>query len=180
MSLSTLKREDFLYQPCYCEENIWHLCQNEQFKNSYVIFVASKGALFPMLNQRAASYSAMPIFWDYHVILLVPGDKNQILDFDTSLPFCIGFDTYLSQSFIDNDLLTMEETPFFRVLPSAEFIRLFSSDRSHMKTATGWRAKPPNWPPIGNIESNLSKFIDMTNSSIGEIHSYDALLKRFY
>lgn len=179
MSLNILKREDFLYQSCYCEENIWHLCQNEQLNNSYVIFVASKGGFFPMLNQQAGNHLTIPIFWDYHVILLVLGEKNQIVDFDTTLPFCVDIDTYFSRSFIDNNLLAIEETPFFRALPSAEFIRLFSSDRSHMKTATGWSAAPPNWPLIGNMDSNLFEFIDMTNNNIGEVYNYDELLERF-
>jgi hypothetical protein len=106
MSLSKLKREDFLYQPYYCEENIWHLCQLEQFKNSHVIFIASKGDSFPMLNQRVMQNNLTPVLWDYHVILLAQAETNQILDFDTSLSFNNDVGTYFSNSFIDNDLLS--------------------------------------------------------------------------
>ena len=90
MTLSVLKRKDFLYQPYYCEENIWHLCQNASFKESEVIFIASKGNAFPMMNQRVMTNPSIPVLWDYHVILLVKSEMNnsghnQIVDFDTTL-----------------------------------------------------------------------------------------------
>ncbi|WP_019615368.1 hypothetical protein [Psychromonas ossibalaenae] len=179
MSLAVLKREDFLYQPCYCEENIWHLCQHKQFKNSCIIFIASKGGSFPMLNQRAMDNPSMPVYWDYHVILLVLSEKNTVLDFDTSLPFSIDVDTYFSRSFLDNKLLSIKEMPLFRVVPASEFITVFSSDRSHMKTDSGWYAPPPDWPLIRENETNLSDFIDMTNNEIGEVLTYDDVLERF-
>ena len=81
MSSDELKRTDFLYQPYYCEENIWHLCRNEPLKNSHVIFIASRGDSFPMLNQRVMKDPLIPILWDYHVILLVHSETDQILDF---------------------------------------------------------------------------------------------------
>ncbi len=179
MSSSVLKRDDFLYQPYYCEENIWHLCQHEQFKDSFIIFVASTGDSFPMLNQRVMSDPSIPILWDYHVVLLLLSESSQILDFDTILPFGVPVDTYFRHSFLDNRLLTAAETPLFRVVPASEFVGSFSSDRSHMKVGEGWIAPPPDWPRIGRLESNLHRFIDMTNSDIGEVLGYDAVLKRF-
>jgi len=179
MSSSVLKREDFLYQPYYCEENIWHLCQHAQFKDGYIIFVASTGDSFPMLNQRVMSDPSIPILWDYHVILLLRSETNQILDFDTILPFGVAVDSYFRHSFLDNRLLTAAETPLFRVVPASEFVVSFSSDRRHMKVGEGWRAPPPDWPLIGQSISNLSSFIDMTNNDVGEVLGYDALLQRF-
>ncbi|MDA3870471.1 MAG: hypothetical protein PF589_11165 [Gammaproteobacteria bacterium] len=177
MSLNVLKREDFLYRPCYCEENIWQLCQHEQFKNSQVIFIASKGEVFPMLNQRAMVYLLKPVFWDYHVILLAKDERNQILDFDTCLSFSTDVAEYFRNSFMDNALLSADEQPWFRVVPADEYTALFCSDRSHMKTASGWQAPPPSWPPIGNGAHNLSSFTDMNNSTIGEVLSFDAMLR---
>ena len=55
MQLYRLKREDFAYQTAYCEENIWHLCQQNHFQNSYVIFIFSKGGAFPMLKQHVCT-----------------------------------------------------------------------------------------------------------------------------
>lgn len=179
MALSELIREDFLYQPYYCEENIWQLCQHELFKDSYVVFIASKGDAFPMLNQRAMISPVTPVYWDYHVVLLVPGETNQLLDFDTRLAFNNEAGEYFRNSFIDNELLNADEKPWFRVVPASEFIQLFSSDRRHMKTEFGWLAPPPAWPLIGNATHNLSSFTDMTNGAIGEVLAYDAVLARF-
>lgn len=179
MSLKELKREDFLYQSYYCEENIWQLCQDEQFKSGHVIFIASKGEVFPMLNQRETAHPLKPVFWDYHVVLLVPDEKNQILDFDTTLTFSSEVETYFSHSFIDNNLLAAGERPWFRVLSIGEYKAKFSSDRSHMKTASGWQAPPPPWPLIGNGAHNLPSFTDMNNSTMGEVLSFDAMLARF-
>jgi len=184
MTLSALKRNDFLYQPYYCEENIWHLCQNPPLRESEVIFVSSKGDAFPMLNQRVTSNPQIPILWDYHVILLVKSDNNdaehnQIVDFDTTLPFVTDISTYFSQSFLDTKLLRPDEIPFFRIVPANLYSELFSSDRSHMRAGEDWFAPPPPWPLIGNMPSNFYNFIDMTNNTLGEVLSYDAVLSRF-
>ena len=184
MTSISLKRRDFLYQPYYCEENIWHLCQNALFKESEVIFIASKGDAFPMLNQRVTTDPHIPILWDYHVILLVKSEinnsaDNQIADFDTTLTFVTDIRTYFSQSFLDNTLLRPDEVPFFRVVTASEYSELFSSDRIHMRSGEDWLASPPPWPMIGNMPSNFYDFIDMTNNTIGEVLSYDAVLTRF-
>ena len=179
MSLSALKREDFLYQAYYCEENIWHLCRSEPFKNSSVVFIASTGDAFPMLKQRAMPDSSRPVYWDYHVVLLVNADTSLIIDFDTTLPFVSEINAYFTQSFIDTTKLADNQKPLFRVVPACDFVDLFSSDRSHMKTADGWLAPPPNWPLIENGVSNLSIFIDMKNTGIGEVLDYETMLARF-
>ena len=37
----------------------------------------------------------------------------------------------------------------FRVIPGAEFLKTFASDRSHMLTQDGrWMSPPPVYPPI--------------------------------
>ncbi len=132
-----------------------------------------------MLNQRVMSDPSIPILWDYHVILLLRSETNQILDFDTILPFGVPVDTYFMHSFLDNRLLAAAETPLFRVIPASEFVVSFSSDRGHMKVGEDWIAPPPDWPLIGQSVSNLSSFIDMKNNDIGEVLGYDALLQRF-
>lgn len=180
MSLADVKKEDFLYQPYYCEENIWHVCQHEQFEHSYVIFIASTGSSFPMLNQSVMDNPSVPILWDYHVVLLVHDEVNQILDFDTVLPFCSDIDTYFSHSFLDNRLLIEQEQPLFRIVPVSDYISQFSSDRSHMKSGVGWLAPPPPWPTIGEATSNLSDFIDMRNRTIGDVLTIDEVLGRFH
>lgn len=179
MAVNELRREDFLYQPYYCEENIWQLCQHQPFKNSYVIFIASKGDAFPMLHQRFMAHRQKPVYWDYHVVLLVLAEKNLILDFDTTLAFSSDVGHYFSQSFVDNKSLAEHERPWFRVVPAHEYVSRFSSDRSHMKTTSGWLAPPPAWPLIGGGPHNLSSFTDMANGEIDEVLAYDAVLARF-
>ena len=179
MQLHHFKREDFTYQAAYCEENIWHLCQQNQFQNSYVVFIFSKGDAFPMLSQRASGHPTLPIFWDYHVVLLVTSENNQILDFDTTLAFNTDIDFYFKESFINQSILSDKETPLFRLVPADEFASSFSSDRSHMKTPSGWLSPPPNWPIIGNKGTNLERFIQAKNNQFGELLTYDALLSRF-
>ena len=132
-----------------------------------------------MLYQRVMSDPSIPILWDYHVILLLRAETNQILDFDTILPFGVTVDTYFKHSFLDNRLLTITETPLFRVVPASEFVVSFSSDRRHMKVGEDWIAPPPDWPCIGRSDFNLYRYIDMTNSDIGDVLGYDALLQRF-
>ncbi len=178
MPRSILKREDFFYQPYYCEENIWQLCQHEQFKESLVIFIASKGGVFPMLHQRSTAYPQKPVFWDYHVVLMARDEKDQILDFDTTLAFSSDVDTYFCHSFVDNNLLAVSERPWFRVVPAGEYTAMFSSDRSHMKAASGWQAPPPVWPLIGNGTHNLSSFTDMNDNTMGEVLSFSAMCRK--
>jgi hypothetical protein len=173
------KREDYRYQAAYCEENIWHLCQQEPFKNSFVVFIVSRGDSFPMLNQRASQHPLFPIFWDYHVVLLVMSEANKILDFDTQLPFYTDVERYFEQSFIAENLLLEHEMPMFRLVRSEEFVRLFASDRSHMKSPSGWLAPTPNWPLIGRSGSNLSSFIEASDNEVGELLTYNAILARF-
>lgn len=173
------KRENFIYQAAYCEENIWHLCQQNLLQNSYVIFIFGKGDAFPMLNQRASGHPDVPIFWDYHVVLLVLGENNQIIDFDTMLAFNTDIDTYFSASFINESLLLNEDTPLFRLVSSDEFVRTFYSDRSHMKTENGWLSPPPSWSTIGDIGTNLAKFLQTNHNQFGELLTYDAMLSRF-
>jgi hypothetical protein len=181
IQLHHFKREDFAYQAAYCEENVWHLCQQNHLRNSYVVFIFSKGDAFPMLNQRASEHPTLPIFWDYHVVLLVKNKNknNQILDFDTTLAFNTDFVSYFSESFVNESLLLDKEAPLFRLVPSNEFATSFSSDRSHMKISTGWISPPPSWQIIGSLESNLAEFIQTKDNQLGELLTYDAMLSRF-
>lgn len=144
-----------------------------------MVFIFSKGEAFPMLNQSLCEHPALPIFWDYHVVLLVINKNNQIFDFDTTLAFNTDIDFYFKESFINQSILSDKETPMFRLVPADEFTSSFSSDRSHMKTLSGWLSPPPNWPIIGNKGTNLESFIQANDNQFGELLTYDALLSRF-
>jgi len=192
MPFGQLIRENHNYHPAFCEENIWHLCQQPSLLNSYVVFIVSKGEAFPMLHQQASEHPLTPIFWDYHVVLLhlskeQPKEQseknktkqNKIIDFDTSLGFCTDIATYFKESFVEERFLTDEEVPLFRLVPAKEFVASFCSDRSHMQSPLGWLAPPPTWPLIGNSKNNLSDFIEASENGVGELLSYDAVLERF-
>lgn len=138
-----------------------------------MVFIASRGDYFPMLHQQGGASPNHLVLWDYHVILCLNG---QILDFNSTLHFCSPLPTYFEHSFIDESLLDPLEIPLFRVLPADEYVRTFRSDRSHMKTETGWQAPPPDWPLICESGSNLQRFTNMTDLEFGEVLSADEVL----
>ncbi len=172
-------RKKYLYQPYYCEENIWQLCQNKDFEDGFVVFISNESLCFPMLEQKAALTPSTPVFWDYHVVLLCESEGYQVFDFDTTLPFKTDLETYLKASFLSENVMSPEQKPLFRVVPAQEFIDVFVSDRSHMKTPQGWSAPPPNWDAIGCGASNLAHFIDMSATDYGEVLEQKALMERF-
>lgn len=165
------EREHYRYQPSYCEENIWHLCQQPEFQHSDVIVMASKGRFFPIRCQRKANTPTEPLLWDYHVVLLwhVAPDARYILDFDTTLAFCTPIADYFRQAFLDESLLKPRFVPLFRVMPSKEYAEKLLSDRRHMRDEYGWLVEPPPWPPTSITESNLHKFTDMSDADYGRI-----------
>lgn len=174
------RREDYPYQSRYCEENIWHLCQQPEFQDSDVVVMASRGDFFPILRQRAAETPDAAVLWDYHVVLLwrAGGGARFILDFDTTLPFCTPAIRYFQQSFIDDALLDPAFAPLFRVMPAREYAAGLLSDRRHMRTADGgWLAEPPSWPPISTSKSNLRQFSNMAERKFGRILTSAQLLQ---
>ena len=154
------------YQPYFCEENIWQLCQHPQYLGGEVIFISSFGEHFPMLCQAGSDHPSYPIFWDYHVVLLKDG---YIHDFNSTLPFTTSVAEYFERSFIDESLLTPLQRPMFRVLSAEDYVTFFQSDRRHMKTADNWDAPPPDWPMISETSSNLHRFIDMRDLEFGRV-----------
>lgn len=169
----------YLYHPYYCEENIWHLCQRPEFSHSKVLVIASKDSAFPMLQQRTAAAPYVPLFWDYHVIMLWHDQDQQshILDFDTTLGFCTPVKPYFQQSFMDEKHLPPAFIPLFRVIPAKTYATCLQSDRRHMKTGQNWLAPPPAWPAISATTSNLHKFTDMTDHDYGQIMTAAELLQ---
>jgi protein N-terminal glutamine amidohydrolase len=171
----------FLYSAYYCEENIWHLCQHAQFAlyDKRVVFISNAQQNCPFWFQRAARIPNEPVYWDYHVILLYFNESWKVWDLDTLLPLPMPFDEYLEQTFHHRRQSTDEplDLPLFKVVPAAQFVREFTSDRSHMKDEHGrWLQAPPPWPPIlAGSANNLHRFIDMTDTAFGTIMKLDEL-----
>jgi hypothetical protein len=166
-------------QPFYCEENIWHLCQEPLFasKTCHVVFISNLERAVPMWNQRAGR--GKPIVWDYHVILLVESPL-EVWDADTALGFPTHLFDYLEGSF--HPYVESPFAPSFRVVRAEQFVDVFASDRSHMQRADGsFRKPPPSWPMIGKpgTASNLTHFIDMEHKFVGDVLSLPDLREKF-
>ena len=167
-----MNREAYLYSPSYCEENIWHLCQEPDFEvyDKKVVFISNDRRSCPLWNQRACVSLDQPVLWDYHVILLFRNENWQVYDLDTLLATPTPLGEYIQNTFT-RDPVAQPFLPVFRVIEADEFVSVFSSDRSHMLTADGtWQAPPPPWPTIvRNNQSNLMELVDMRNPSFGTI-----------
>ena len=173
-------RANFLYQPFYCEENVYHLCVDPRFadRQRQVVFISNRGRTCVMWHQRAARKAGAHLFWDYHVVLLARSPW-EIWDLDTTLGLPVPAADYLAMSF-RNDLLD-PFMPRFRMIDAALFAATFASDRSHMRRPGGaYRWPPPPWPPIGppDAEPNLMRFVDMDQPFVGEILDLRSLSAR--
>lgn len=167
-----MNREAYNYAPFYCEENIWHLCQETDFLpyDRSVVFVSNERKTCALWHQRARGAENEPVLWDYHVIMLYRKSGWKVYDLDTLLPTPTPIVEYLRATF--GEMAVPDEfRPLFRVIDADEFVRVFSSDRSHMLNADGtWQVPPPPWPAIErNDRSNLMELIDMKNESVGQI-----------
>uniref|UniRef100_A0A8D1FF94 Protein N-terminal glutamine amidohydrolase n=1 Tax=Sus scrofa TaxID=9823 RepID=A0A8D1FF94_PIG len=153
-------RDACVYNSCYCEENIWKLCEyiknHDQYplEECYAVFIS---------NERKM---------DYHVVLLhvSSGGQSFIYDLDTVLPFPCPFDTYVEDAFKSDEDIHPQFRRKFRVIRADSYLKNFASDRSHMKDSSGnWREPPPSYPCIetGGISpnSNSSRFKRIKGSS---------------
>jgi hypothetical protein len=170
------------YQPFYCEENIYHLCQDPRFaaRAPAALFVSGAAGECVMWRQKQARRPGAAMSWDYHVILLVQGPW-EIWDFDTTLGFPVPAAAYLRWSFRPDVALPAEVAPLFRIVAAPELVATVASDRSHMRTRGGeFHKAPPPWPAIGaeGAASNLRRFIAMEDGIAGEVVSLPTLLSR--
>lgn len=163
------------YWPCYCEENVWHLCDALDSRDAVeaealVIVVSNRAGHVAMYRQAAAHAPEAPVAWDYHVVLAMgrPGEWL-IYDADTTLPQPCSADDYLSASFPDLPETSADYRPLFRWVDAASYRATLATDRRHMRTASGeWLRAAPTWPPIGRGH-NLHRFIDMDDRFVGAV-----------
>lgn len=175
---STLTR----YQPYYCEENIWHLCQSPRPGRGrrWVVFISNTSRRCLLLDQRAGGERG-EVLWDYHVVLLVeptPG-RCVVWDLDSRGGAPQPLTRWLSATFGHVGSTPVVYDPMFRVIAATRFVESFASDRRHMRDEAGWRAPPPPWAPIG-AGFTLWEHVSMAPSSApGEIVDLAALQARF-
>jgi protein N-terminal glutamine amidohydrolase len=172
--VSYMKLETFRYTANFCEENIWHLCQNPDLAayTKTVLIMSNSSRNCPLWHQQSAK-GEEPVRWDYHVVLLASSpDACLIYDFDSSLDLPIPLDTYLERTFQSD---RAEDQPFFKAIDSQDFIHLFNSDRSHMKDGEGnWKFSPPGWPLIQNKEAlPLPELLDFSENSNHNIYALE-------
>ncbi|KAH8611736.1 putative N terminal glutamine amidase [Trypanosoma vivax] len=171
-------REVVPYASYYCEENAYklieilskdHLLLEESV---FAVFISNKLKATPLWMQRLC-VGDDPVLWDYHVIVLVIGavggdsDRSKrralVFDSDTVLPYPCDALEYVEKSLRPWKSLPSDYEPLLRVVPARDYIAYFSSDRSHMSTAT---ALPPSWPPINGYRApnrmQLPLYWDMT------------------
>lgn len=171
------------YTANYCEENIWHLCQEPRFAGwpRKVIFISNASRACPLWQQRTAQAGDQPVIWDYHVILLVHRGHWMVWDADSRLPWPVPLPRYLSSTFPFHRQLPPRMHPWFRVVEAEDYVRIFASDRSHMHREDGsWTSPPPPWPAISTPAAamNLMCFVDMSQTFVGLIVSLDQLPDR--
>lgn len=144
---------DHKYCARYCEENIWHLAQEPAFAGAdcVVAVIANREGACLFWDQRMCTGPDRPVWWDYHVILLVRRAGWLVYDLDNALPLPVDAATYLSRTFRMQDRMPAAIRPRFMLFDSANYVESFASDRSHMRDEAGrWLAPPPDWPPINS------------------------------
>jgi hypothetical protein len=164
---------DLSYVSCYCEENVWKLCEQVKTKHpnelskSYVVFVSNEKRTVPLWRQKAGRGEEKLVVWDYHVFFMHNPSPNRCLvfDLDTTLPFPTYFHKYVTETFRSDYAVAEDHHRFFRVIPADEYLTTFSSDRRHMKRPDGsWIKPPPQYSPIISNVANphlLDDFISM-------------------
>ena len=172
-----------VYTSCFCEENVWKLCERTRKENFnlddfYVIFLSNQHKQFPIWNAKSAESTDAAVIWDYHVIYLwinkLDKNKSLIFDLDSRLSFGSLINEYIVKSFRPDMVLKDEYKHNFRVLSAKEYLDKFYSDRKHMYQNKKWLAKPPKYKCImiknKKKGSNLmSHFVNMNNKQIGKI-----------
>jgi hypothetical protein len=152
-----LANTEFVYQPFYCEENIWHLSGHQILKDvpGWVLMISNAWQSVAMAHMKICEGPRSLIFWDYHVVWLglIEG-AIQVVDLDSKLPFPVDLAIYLSCSF--PALIPAEHLPMFRLIDAEVYREKFSSDRRHMLAPDHtYRSEPPDWPAIFDGKHHL-------------------------
>ena len=104
-----------------------------------------------------------------------------MFDLDSTLGFPVKAESYFRHSFSTDYFVPEEYRPHFRLLTAEEYIRHFSSDRSHMKDERGnWLQTPPVWeaPFQAELGMNLFQFVQMEDDFIGEVLDLQMMRER--
>ena len=160
------------YAPCYCEENIHRLAARRGAADAdapaYVILISNALRAVAICGQRTGRPTDGLQVWDYHVVFLEcrwAADRCEplIFDLDTRAGCPLPALAYLDSTFPRALRPARRFAPRFSVVPAADYLSRFSSDRSHMRSADGgWLSPPPAWLPIHRPElcNTLFRLVD--------------------
>lgn len=170
------------YAAFWCEENVWHLAhraEDEDWLDARAVFISSPNRCVAMFDQRAAPQGE-PIVWDYHVVLWFRAeDQWWTIDLDSRSGPLLALDDWLDASFPVPELIPDELAPTFRIVPAAEFLETFHTDRSHMLDENGtYRADPPSWEPL-HQDSNLWHFVAPQSDAPGIVMDLSGVRETF-
>ena len=175
------------YQPFYCEENIWQLCQDPRLGASERLVGLITGPNGPQRSsrcafwhQRLADSRGEAVLWDFHVVLFVRSAGWQVWDLDSDLGMPVAADAYLSATFGDQMTVATHLQPRIRLVGGEAYVAGLCSDRSHMRDGHGlFLQPPPPWPaPGGGRENNLARYLDPTDPALGVVVTLDGLRAR--
>jgi len=156
------------YQPFFCEENVHQLLARGALPaDAAAVFVSNDDRSVAMWGQRAASDD--PIVWDYHVVALLPG-ADLVVDLDDRQRAAWPRAEWLAHAF--REPLEARFRARFRIVPAAEFLATFSSDRSHMRDLRGEPLQPfPRWPaPFDpQLGHTLPRYVDLADAIAGVV-----------
>ncbi|XP_020591670.1 protein N-terminal glutamine amidohydrolase isoform X2 [Phalaenopsis equestris] len=170
---SSPKLSSFTHTPYYCEENVYFLCKklgliglaDPTALDLFVVFISNDDKKIPLWNQKASKSSDGLVIWDYHVICIQIGNQKNaeegcashlVWDLDSSLPFPLSLDQYISETFRPHLQLKSSYKRILRVIHAPIFLQHFTSNRTHMRNPDGnWIAPPPNYEPIISQVFNL-------------------------
>ena len=174
-------KPDQTYTSCYCEENVWHLCDKidkskllAENQKAFVIFISNKNKAVPLWNQSSSKDQEGLVIWDYHVILIIKSDEDStVFDLDTNLPYPCEFNCYSEGTFKSDENILEQFHRKFRVIHIKDYLSNFASDRRHMKDENGqWLKPPPNYPCIqtSDCTNNITDFISMEmGTGVGQV-----------
>lgn len=174
------QKQDYIYTPYFCEENIWQLCRSFMSQGIDkdqldILFLSNNKKKIILLNQQLGSLSEV-VVWDYHVILKYRPDAytSMIFDFDTRLPFPVDWQNYQLSTFPDPRQLESEYHMMIRKIPSSEYLTQFTSDRQHMAHLP--TSEHPNYECIQAKDSScsicLKDYWEMDKEIEGDSYSY--------
>jgi len=151
---------DLPYQPFWCEENAWQVCQDPRVPGRRHALIVTGEANVAVWAQRAAP-AGMPVAWDYHVLVFAESDGVWTAwDPDCVHGPVLPAARWLAVSFPCPERVPAGLQPRFRLVEGEEYVANLRSDRSHMRDARGgWQRPPPPWPPPGDGGMNLAEWL---------------------